>query len=245
MRIRVLIVDDNVLSESIEDALHRDGAFEVAAIAENKGQALSFLRNTEIDLMLLNVTASPREGKALLREILENELQMPVTVVMSSADDETVIESFLEMGVVFYFVKPFDADATVRRLHDLFREEIPKKADETDARLAREIRRLLEKAAVPPQNMGRRFLETAIALAVEDPDCTGRMMTDLYPKVAVAFGSTRQRVERAIRHTIAVAISRAGTEDIKELFGSTEKEKLNNSTFIALLAERAGCAVKE
>ena len=78
-------------------------------------------------------------------------------------------------------------------------------------------------------------------MAVCDPNIINNVTKQLYPKIGELFSTSASKVERAIRHAIGLAWSKARIEAINAIFGTKiylGSEKPTNSEFIALIADK-------
>lgn len=94
---------------------------------------------------------------------------------------------------------------------------------------------------VPAHLKGYRYLRMAIMMAQEDMEVVGSVTKLLYPEIAKRFGTTEQKVERAIRNAIEVSWLRGNKESFEELFGysaAVGKSRPTNSEYIAQLADK-------
>ena len=101
------------------------------------------------------------------------------------------------------------------------------------------IRNLLVELGVPEHLKGSKYLAKAISAVVENDDLINAVTCELYPLVAEAFGSTKSKVERTIRHAIEAAWDRGDLDVLRQYFGNTispSKGKPTNSEFIARIA---------
>lgn len=106
-RIRVLAVDDNIINlATIEQELKN----KYDVITVNSGaRAIRFLNKEKPDLILLDVQMALMDGIETLKEIrtMENGAAIPVIMLTSKKDRETVIEG-TKLGILDYILKPFD-----------------------------------------------------------------------------------------------------------------------------------------
>lgn len=100
---------------------------------------------------------------------------------------------------------------------------------------------LLTFVGVPCHLSGYNYLACAIGIVVDKPSIMFKSVTkELYPKVAEAFGSTTQKVERAVRHAVEYSFNNADWDELKKIFGGTISKdlgKVTNAQFIATLAK--------
>lgn len=102
-----------------------------------------------------------------------------------------------------------------------------------------EVRRILTEIGVPDHILGHRYLVCAITLVVENPELLEYVTGRLYPEVAKACGTTKNRAERAIRHGIELSWERCDLDTMIRYFGSTvdpQKGRPTNSEFIARIS---------
>lgn len=100
---------------------------------------------------------------------------------------------------------------------------------------------LLRKFGIPASVKGYGYLKTALDLCWEDKSYLESITKRLYPAIAKWHNTTASRVERAIRHAIETAWSRADLDTLNSVFGCTVSRitgKPTNSEFIATLTEQ-------
>lgn len=114
-RICILAVDDNIINlATIEQELK--SKYEVITV--NSGaRAIRFLGREKPALVLLDVQMAAMDGLETLRKIrnLENGATIPVILLTSKKDKETVIEG-TKLGIMDYVVKPFDSQDLHNRI---------------------------------------------------------------------------------------------------------------------------------
>lgn len=106
--LNVLIVEDDFRVAQIHEGfLEQVPGFSLAGKARDAGEALKFLENGGIDVVLLDVYMPDQLGSDLLSEIRGH--HPGVDVIMITAADETAfIQKALEYGVFRYLIKPVD-----------------------------------------------------------------------------------------------------------------------------------------
>ena len=107
----------------------------------------------------------------------------------------------------------------------------------TQERIFEELNRI----GVPTNVRGRDYIETALAQRLQHPGRRYAITRELYPMGAENHGTTAARVERAIRHAIAIAFTRGNLEYLNRYFGYTvdsRKDKPTNSEFLTMVARR-------
>jgi DNA-binding NtrC family response regulator len=118
-KIRVLVVDDdNLLRRLVTDQLSRSG-FEAAAVAGAQ-EALEALRETDYDVVLLDIQMPGLSGLDALRQIRQTEDAPEVIMVTADTSLSTGIEA-MRLGAYDYLTKPSTLDEM---------EAVIRKADE-------------------------------------------------------------------------------------------------------------------
>lgn len=116
---------------------------------------------------------------------------------------------------------------------------ITDKMNQTEMR--RYVTKIMLNLGVPAHLKGYHYLREAIIMAQDDLEVVGSITKLLYPEIAKQFGTTDQKVERAIRNAIEVSWSRGNLEAFEELFGYTVnagKSRPTNSEYIARIADK-------
>ena len=111
----------------------------------------------------------------------------------------------------------------------------------TEQELLEHISDIMLELGVPAHIKGYAYVCESIFLAVKDPKVMESVTKVLYPTVAKKFATTSSRVERAVRHAIEVAWSRADVDILHRYFGYTiqrERGKATNSEFVAMIATK-------
>ncbi len=105
MNYKVLIIDDDVsICKLLEKVMDSNNLYSVTA---NSGtQALSILKETVFDIILLDVMLGDMEGFDLLKEIRTRGLDTPVIIISGKDEDFDVLYG-LNIGADDYIKKPF------------------------------------------------------------------------------------------------------------------------------------------
>lgn len=250
--IRVLIVDDNILlcKRITEHLTAKNGAVQVEC-AGNGAQALSMLKKTKYDILLMDLILPQIDGFGVLEGLRQNDITPPASIVVISAlSQDDVIRRSCNLGANYFVVKPFDIEMLCRRLLDT-----PAPMGTTDvvplARMSAKastykslderISNIFLAVGIPAHIKGYHFLREAVKLVYKDRTIINAITKELYPGIARAFDTSASKVERAIRHAIEVSWARGKIENINGIFGYTiysKHEKPTNGEFIALVADK-------
>jgi len=255
-KIRVLIVDDNqnfctILSEHISE----QDDLEVVGIANNGLKAVELIKETMPDIVVLDIIMPHLDGLGVLEKVRELDLIDKIKfIILSAVGQDNITRRAINLGATYYVIKPFDFDLFIDRLRQLSKSR--SKGDEPalnlDGRVGANsgsefttidarITEVLHKIGVPPHIKGFQYIREAITMVYKDSSCLSKVTKIIYPGIAEKFDTTASRVERAIRNAIEIAVNRGNPDYIEKYFGhslSGKKNKLTNSEFIALVAEK-------
>jgi len=131
---RVLIVDDDAASRRLLDVRLRALECQVA-MASNGEEALISIAQEEPALILLDLQMPSMDGMAVLRELRQRGVDLPVIAVTAHGSVETAVEAMKE-GAYDFITKPIDS----KHLEIVVRKALER------ARLRREIDLLTEDA---------------------------------------------------------------------------------------------------
>lgn len=110
----------------------------------------------------------------------------------------------------------------------------------SDQELERQISRFMLELGIPAHLRGYQFLRSAVRMCVQDMELVGSVTKLLYPDLARMYGTTPQKIERAIRNAIEVSWERGNSDIFEELFGyrnTSEYSRPTNSEYIATVAD--------
>lgn len=104
-KIRVLIADDHPITRAgIRKFLERAEDVEVVAEASNGDEALSLLKETRPQVMLLDMEMPGRKGIEVAREVAASGLPVKI-LALSTYDDKQYIFGLLSAGAAGYLIK--------------------------------------------------------------------------------------------------------------------------------------------
>jgi DNA-binding NtrC family response regulator len=136
--IRLLLVDDEIeLLESLQTVLERRGM--IVTTAENGEQALAVLRDTPIDVTVLDVKMPGMDGLEVLRRVKQDNPFMEVILLTGHPTIESAMKG-IKQGACEYVVKPPDVEklaATIRNAYEHRKQALQRLQQDT-------IREILE-----------------------------------------------------------------------------------------------------
>ncbi len=105
---RALIVDDQEDVRTITDIILKDVGFGETIQAANGGEALAFLKNHSVDLIISDWAMPGMDGLELVNVCKKDPVLKNIPFVMSSGQSErSEMLRALDAGVDAYVVKPF------------------------------------------------------------------------------------------------------------------------------------------
>lgn len=117
-KIKILVVEDNKsIIESLEYLLQKEG-FEVL-IVNTKNQAISYIKNNDFDLFLLDVELPDGTGFDICK-YLRNNMEKPIIFISARAEESNIVYG-LDMGADDYITKPFRNNELISRIKSVLR----------------------------------------------------------------------------------------------------------------------------
>lgn len=102
----IIVEDDPMVAQINKEYLLRFSDFQVDRIFSNGRDALNYLNQNPVDLILLDQYMPILGGNELLREMHAIGIRTAVIMVTSAAET-AIVEESLRYGVVDYLIKPF------------------------------------------------------------------------------------------------------------------------------------------
>lgn len=118
----VLLVDDEV--EFLETLVKRLKKRKLTVAGVNGGEdAINFLKDTPMDVVVLDVKMPGMDGLETLREIKKICPLVEVIMLTGHANMEVAIEG-MELGAFDYLMKPMDIDELLYKLQDAYKKKL-------------------------------------------------------------------------------------------------------------------------
>lgn len=254
--IKLGIADDNLeFCMLLRDYFNSQPGIHVEIVANNGHELIKALRETELDVLLLDMIMPEIDGLGVLKWLKDCQLtKKPKVIIFSAFAKEEVAQKAVELGVDYYILKPFDLKTLKQRILEIAlnpsnglviqTKPVNKPAHKE---LRKRVVDTIEKIGVPPKFKGFTYLEAAIIITVKNPSIMNEVTTKLYPSIAKLFDTNEQRVERAMRFAIETAWNKGDVQSIHDLFGycvDDKKGKPTNSSFIAIIADKIRLELK-
>ena len=117
----LLLEDDQILSETLEHFLTREGYEIDVAFTMEEAEDLTF--DNTYDLYLLDINLPEGSGLELLKALRHAEDDTPTIFITALTDMHSISQSF-QLGAMDYIKKPFDPEELLIRLKSKFRKHI-------------------------------------------------------------------------------------------------------------------------
>ena len=103
------------------------------------------------------------------------------------------------------------------------------------------ITNIIQQVGIPPNIFGYYYVRDAVMMVLDDIEILLHITKSLYPMIAKKHNSTPTKVQRAIRHAVAIAWDRGYADFIMNAFGHADNQKIarpSNSEFIGMIADK-------
>ncbi len=112
MALKVLIVDDSQIMRDVMSKFLGNFDLEIAATARDGEEAIRLFRETEPDLVTLDITMPKIDGLAALKEMKKIRPEAQI-IIVSAINDKSVVLKALDAGAALFINKPV-SEAAVR-----------------------------------------------------------------------------------------------------------------------------------
>lgn len=254
--IKVLIVDDNVdFGDLLEEYMCQMEDIKVVGVARDGVQAIDLIITHQPDVVVLDIVMPHLDGIGVLEKVSQLQLsRKPTFFILSAIGQDVIVQNAIALGAEYYMIKPLDMNVLIARIRQIYcdrnasAKHYGKKASATSEHSENEQKQSVESIeayisslmmdfGLSPHMIGYQYVREAILEALKNPKVFSSITKVLYPTVAHKFGTTPQRVERAIRNAIEKAWQKqlhSGSSNMLVSIGS----KPTNSEFIAMLYDR-------
>ncbi len=114
---RILVADDHpIFLRGLAQIIETDVAFTIVAEASHGEQALQLIREEQPDIAVLDINMPKKDGFEVVKEMRNQGLSGTKIVFLTMYDDESYLDSALDLGVSGYLLKE---NATGEVLHCL------------------------------------------------------------------------------------------------------------------------------
>ncbi len=116
----VLLVEDNVLSRELTNALLKSAGYAVV-LAKDGAEALMMVGREEVDLLLIDVDLPYIDGHSLLEAMHENGVAVPAIFISGLPGDDVEVRAF-EVGAADFIRKPVKNSVLLARVAKVMKD---------------------------------------------------------------------------------------------------------------------------
>lgn len=125
---RILIVDDEIEYQNVVSLILEDAGYSAAACSNGR-EALEYLKNNDVDLVITDLRMPVMTGTELIENIRQMELDVDILVVTAYGSIEGAVDA-IRLGAADYFVKSSDLDELIMKVDRIARmKRLEHKAD--------------------------------------------------------------------------------------------------------------------
>jgi adenylate cyclase len=221
----VLIVDDNPTNlEVLRVRLNAQGYQIITAV--DGEDALARVRESEPDLVLLDVMMPKLDGISVVKQLkADSKLRfIPIILVTAKADTRDVVAG-LEAGADDYLTKPFEQAALVARVRSLLRT---KKLNDTVQAQTAQLREQTAQLKEQTEQLSNwnRLLENRVAEQLVEIERMGRLQRFLAPQVAKMIASSEVPESQLASHRREVTVVFCDLRGFTAFTESSEPEEV-------------------
>lgn len=235
----VLVDDDQSLCYSIKDVLDHGDDFKVTGLAFNGEDAIKLIEKSPPDIVVLDIIMPKGDGLDVLKHFKGK--YKTEFLVLSALGHEKVTRRAIELGAMFYLMKPFNSKEFLDKMRSLFIGENIRniKSPITSSLCYKAIEESLNALGVPRHVKGYRYLYHGIYEIYKMNNMPFKITKDIYPKLADQFKTTPSSVEKAIRSTVDMTLTR-GNRNFLNAYFSNElfNDKITNKAFMLKIANK-------
>ncbi|MCY0901700.1 MAG: sporulation transcription factor Spo0A [Firmicutes bacterium] len=122
---RVLIADDNrEFADLLFEYLSDQDDMEVVGIAHNGQEVLNQIERLEPDVLVLDIIMPVLDGIGVLERMRLLDVMSPRVIMLTAFGQESITRRAMDLGALYYVLKPFDLDVLLERIRELMHVDI-------------------------------------------------------------------------------------------------------------------------
>lgn len=215
--INLLIADDNYeFAKSIFNKMINIKYINVVNISSNGKEALEFILENRIDIVILDLQMPILNGIEILKKLNEfkNNYEIP-KIIVTTGDRLLLLESLKNsLPIEYIFVKPFDLDELINKIEDICDEILYK-----DVSIKDEVIEIMKKLQFNTNTLGYSYLVDCITICIENKYNTSFKIKEIYSNISNNYIST-QNVKWNIDKTIKNMVENTSNDVLEEFFKS-------------------------
>lgn len=255
--IKILMVEDEkYVVDQYRALVETQPGISIVYDTGSEKNALSYLAQHKIDVMILDLELYDGDGISLLSEIEEQKLEKPFTIVVTNTVSNVTLTYLRAHGADFVYQKmnaaysPVRVISVIQKIYPYKRFDKPCKEhplvlefnqQKEELVMRSNLVRELEMMGIKRKVVGFNFLVEAIMLYVKSPGEDLHITNDIYPEVAKMMKATPMGVERSVRCAIETAFTKAEISRLQRYYPfeyDDERGRPTNTQFISNMAKR-------
>lgn len=173
-RLNVLIADDiQVTRRNTRLMLAMNPGVNVVAIAKNGKQAIQMARDTQPDIVIMDINMPEVDGLSAIEAIKKVDPDIACIVISGEKDSQTLRRA-ISVGASEYLIKPFTVDELNLAVKKASQKIIKKRKEEVQIERIRQQREAYVAQLASEYARSRRFDEKAVAVfehLAKNPNC--------------------------------------------------------------------------
>ena len=136
--VKVLIVeDDPMVAEINKKYTESINGFKVKKICDNGKDAINYLKNSSLDLIILDIYMPKLNGIEFLKELRKFNSKLDV-IIVTAVDEGEKLKEILNLGVIDYLIKPFEYERfkealnKFKKMNEFFKNKSILKQEDVD-----------------------------------------------------------------------------------------------------------------
>ncbi|AIE59302.1 response regulator transcription factor [Bacillus methanolicus] len=190
--IRILLVEDqSMVRQGLKMIIEQDEEFSVIGEAENGREAIAFLENHAVDVVLMDVRMPVMNGLEAAHKIKQRWPEIKIIILTTFNDEEYALQAFKD-GVSGFLLKTADGPKLIHSI----RSSINGGISIHEQVAAKVMPKLLQKPAAPPANLPLTPRELEITKMVGQGKTNKEISAELYLSIGTVKNHLTQILDK-------------------------------------------------
>jgi len=258
----ILIVDRNIeAAKELKEELEKEEVIRSVKIVSEGDKAVNCLRRGKYDVIITDLILANVDGIGVIEEAKHQNAKCKI-VVISAIKNEEIIQTAINKGANYYFIKPYKKEIILERIKEMICGRVlqsierlnepesayvylKNKEISNEYKLETLVINAIHMIDVPHKLKGFQYLKEAIMLMIQNNKPKNTITKDIYPDIALLHKTTPTRVERGIRNAIDASWPK-GKYKFMDFTKTDFNEKApTNTEYIVLLADKIKLEMKQ
>ena len=241
--IMMIIDPDKKYSSELADHAKKSGFFFEASYALNGEDGYRSVFLLKPDIIILEALIPVLDGICLLKKINSEYIEKkPIIIMNTYTRIPGMITAATRYGVDYFMIKPQSYENICTIAHELLNgmTTAAQPQKEKNINVENEISCFLKSLGIPAHLDGYKYIRSALLYTINDPSIISPITKKLYPALAEKYNTTKNCIERAMRHAIEVSWQRGNKKLLSDIFGYCRDNIISrptNAEYIAMTAD--------